>query len=276
MSTAPYVFISYARADSQAVDRIVEGLEKSGIRTWRDISEIKPGMEWATAIESAAKQASAYVYFASVNSSASAYMERELLYAVSRSSSNITIVPVIIDDSGPRAVPLFLKQYQWVDFRQNFDAALQSLVDALSVSIPRADSAKPKDKVSKGYAFISYSVDDREFLGTLKEFLAVHDYGYWDFHENKRNYEMQFHLELEEIIKGAEVMLCIMSPSWKRSKWTPREFLYAEEIGKPVFLLRAKKLEPTLLVAGLSYIDFAEDPSTGYQELNRELISRGF
>ncbi len=50
MSTAPYVFISYARADSQAVDRIVEGLENSGIRTWRDISEIKPGMEWATAI----------------------------------------------------------------------------------------------------------------------------------------------------------------------------------------------------------------------------------
>lgn len=71
-------------------------------------------------------------------------------------------------------------------------------------------------------------------------------------------------------------MLCIISPSWKRSKWTPREFLFAEEIGKPVFLLRAKKLEPTLLIAGLSYIDFSQDASTGYQELNRELISRGF
>ena len=86
---------------------------------------------------------------------------------------------------------------------------------------------------------------------------------------------MQFHLELEGVIQGSEVMLCIVSPSWKRSKWTPREFLFAEEIGKPVFLLRAKKMEPTLLIAGLSYIDFTEDTYDAYQESDRELKRRG-
>lgn len=276
MNRSPYVFISYARADSDAADRIVDGLEQAGIRTWRDISEIKPGMEWAREIESAAKSASAYVYIASSHSLNSKWMEQEMLYALSRSTTGLTIVPAILDDSGQSSLPLFLRQYQWVDFRQDFYSALVLLVRALSRVVNPAEPAQRKEKESKGYAFISYSVDDRDFLDGLKEFLASHEYGYWDFHENKRKYEMQFHLELEGIIQGCEVALCILSPAWKRSKWTPREFLYAEEIGKPIFLLRARKLEPTLLIAGLGYIDFTEDASNGYRELNRELKERGF
>ncbi|WP_411910401.1 toll/interleukin-1 receptor domain-containing protein [Marichromatium gracile] len=102
MTSSPYVFISYARADSDAADRIVEGLEQAGIRTWRDISEIKPGTEWAKAIESAAKSASAYVYIASSHSSSSSWMEQELLYALSRTAAGLVIVPAIIDESETR------------------------------------------------------------------------------------------------------------------------------------------------------------------------------
>jgi hypothetical protein len=174
--------ISYARADSDAADRIVEGLEQAGIRTWRDISEIKPGTEWAKAIESAAKSASAYGYIASSHSSSSSWMEQELLYALSRTAAGLVIVPAIIDDSGPRSLPPFLQKYQWVDFRQDFDSALRRLVQSLSRAVKPAAPAQRKQQESKGYAFISYSVDDRGFLGGSKEFLASHEYGYWDFH----------------------------------------------------------------------------------------------
>jgi len=42
-----------------------------------------------------------------------------------------------------------------------------------------------------------------------------------------------------------------------------------------VFLLRARQLEPTLVIAGVPYIDFAEDQNKGLSELDRELRRRG-
>lgn len=94
ISTNPYVFISYARSDSATVDSIVAGLETAGIRTWRDTSEIRPGADWASAIEDAVNGAAAHVYIASANSLSSSWMEQELLFAHSRSKSELTIIPL--------------------------------------------------------------------------------------------------------------------------------------------------------------------------------------
>lgn len=66
-----------------------------------------------------------------------------------------------------------------------------------------------------------------------------------------------------------------MTPAWKISRWAPREYLFTEDIRRPIFLLRAQPLEPTLLIAGSSYIDFVEDRERAFHELDRELASAG-
>jgi hypothetical protein len=240
MSPEPYVFLSYARRDSEVVGKIVKELENSGLRTWRDISEISPGENWAEAITKGVFGATALVYVSSAASTHSEWTRHELSIALTQNPNCKAVVPVVLDSKGKSNLPSFLSSYQWIDLQADFDAGIAQLVKTLKEVLQSGESAEPSKQKSKGYAFISYAVKDRLFLNRLKAFLSEHKYAYWDFHENKRNYRMQFHLELEEIIREAEVMLCILSPAWKKSRWTPREFLFAEEIRKPTFLLRAE------------------------------------
>jgi hypothetical protein len=81
--------------------------------------------------------------------------------------------------------------------------------------------------------------------------------------------------ELEGVIGDAAATLSVLSESWKDSKWTIREYFYSEEIGLPVFLLRAKQMKPSLAVAGSTYIDFASDAESGFRKLDRELRRKG-
>ena len=54
-----------------------------------------------------------------------------------------------------------------------------------------------------------------------------------------------------------------------------REYLFSEEAHVPVFLLRVKEIPPTLAIAGLPYIDFVRDLTSGFRELQRELSRAG-
>lgn len=271
----PFVFVSYPRKEKELVDRIVSELEESGIRTWRDVDDIEPGENWENSIENAVRQASVFLYVSGNGVEKSNWMMRELELVVRTRKDELHIIPVVTSPEGFDALPEIAKQFQGVNLSTDFQDGIKSLVDRLASLIETGPSAPSPSKKNKGYAFISYAIQDHGFLADLKDFLAKERYGFWDFHENKRDYELQFHLELEGIIRDSEVMLCIVSPSWKNSKWTPREFLFAEEIKKPIFLLRAQHLEPTLLISGSSYIDFVSDSEAGYRELHRELAARG-
>ncbi len=47
------------------------------------------------------------------------------------------------------------------------------------------------------------------------------------------------------------------------------------EVGVPVFLLRVRNPGPTLVIAGLPYIDFTQDRPAGFKKLERELSRKG-
>lgn len=280
----PHVFISYPRIEAELADKIVEALEKAGIRTWRDVNDIKPGDNWVASIEKAIRNAGAFVYLAGKGPGQSHWMTRELETLFRNQIDETVLIPVVYGSSGFNLLPDVAKQFQGVDISENLDEGLHKIVERLSAFAPKQhlggtfagdhSNSIPKKRI-KGYAFISYATEDIDFLADLKEFLIESKYGFWDFHENKRNYELQFHLELEGVIRDSEAVLCVVSPDWKKSKWTPREFLFAEEIRKPIFLLRARNLEPTLLLAGSSYIDFVADKERGFHELRRELKAKG-
>lgn len=62
-----------------------------------------------------------------------------------------------------------------------------------------------------------------------------------------------------------------LSPSWKVSRWTRKEYLFAEEVGTPVFLLKVKDPGPTLIIAGSHFIDFTSNTEAYFCKLAKEL-----
>jgi hypothetical protein len=57
MADTPFVFVSYARRDSEVVGQIVDELKKLGIRTWVDSAELVAGTSWVRAISNALQEA---------------------------------------------------------------------------------------------------------------------------------------------------------------------------------------------------------------------------
>jgi hypothetical protein len=51
--------------------------------------------------------------------------------------------------------------------------------------------------------------------------------------------------------------------------------LFSEEINTPVFLLKARELGHTLVIAGMPYIDFVKDKKHGFVKLAKELQRKG-
>jgi hypothetical protein len=268
----PYAFISYARRDQVFVDRLAADLQGAGVRIWRDIDQIQPGQQWQRAIEAALTEAVALLYVSSQHSRGSGWMEMELL-AVFRAGN--LVIPVIIDDAGEQALPDELRQFQWVDFREPYDSAIQKLLTVFPPSVKSAEVVPPPQKQSKGYVFISYAEEDVDFVELLRAFLTEHGYGYWDYAESDRNYHTQFVRELEGVIANAVATLSVLSEAWKSSKWTIREYFFSEELVKPVFLLRAKQMTASLATAGSPYIDFVVSVDAGFQKLDRELRRKG-
>jgi len=270
-----HVFISYSRKDESEVRRLVDRLQERGIRIWRDVAEISPGEDWRAQIEAAVRSASAFIWVSSKNSGNSTWMVNELR-AFARQRSGMPLIPVLLDDEGERSLPDLLRSHQWVDLRQDFEDGINSILSALQGALPRGQApVAPSPARTKGYVFISYVEEDRDVVGEIKEYLKSRGYAYWDFDESDRDYQVQFFLELENIIREANATLSVLTPGWKRSKWTTKEYLFSEEVGTPVFLLRMKVLGPTLLIAGVPFIDFVAGKDAGYKKLDHELERRG-
>jgi hypothetical protein len=122
---------------------------------------------------------------------------------------------------------------------------------------------------------LSYCDADTDFVSELREFLLMRGYAYWDYAESDRDYQAQLFLELEHVIQDAAATLSILSPSWKHSEWAVKEYIFSTEIGTPVFLLHAKRIGPTLVIAGVPYIDFVGSRPSGFKKLEHELNRKG-
>jgi hypothetical protein len=267
-----YVFISYSRRDRAFVDRLASDLNLEGVKVWQDVKEIRPGSNWAKEIQKALFDATVLLFISSQNSADSSWMAYELTEFVEKGG---IIIPVVLDDTGANQLPTPIAQFHWMDFRFSYEEALHELLRSLPEYIRRGPSRPPKNKKSKGYVFLSYAEEDSDFVVELKLFLKKRRYAYWDYAESDRNYHISLFLELEDVISEAVATLSILSPDWKKSRWAVKEYVFSDEVGIPVFLLRAKDVGPTLAVAGDPYIDFVKDRSSGFSKLGRELSRKG-
>ena len=101
------VFISYAREDLPAVQRIKAGLEAAGITTWFDIDRLEAGDDYDRKIQRNIARCSYFlpVISATTQRRLEAYFRREWSYALDRmrnmADGAVFILPVTIDATNP-------------------------------------------------------------------------------------------------------------------------------------------------------------------------------
>jgi hypothetical protein len=99
------VFISYAREDLAAVQRLRAGLEAAGIRTWFDLDRLEGGDDYDRKIQRNIARCSYFIPVVSATTERrlEGYFRREWSYAIDRSRNiaegALFIVPVCIDDT---------------------------------------------------------------------------------------------------------------------------------------------------------------------------------
>jgi len=98
------VFISYAREDLAAVQRLKAGLDAAGVRTWFDMDRLESGDDYDRTIQRNISRCSYFIPIVSASTERrlEAYFRREWSYALDRmrnmTEGAIFVLPVCIDD----------------------------------------------------------------------------------------------------------------------------------------------------------------------------------
>lgn len=141
------VFISYAREDRLAAQRVAETLKRHGWSVWWD-PEIPPGKTWDELIERELASASCVVVLWSATSLAKAWVRTEAAEAMARG----VLVPALIEAVVP---PLAFRQIQaapLMDWRGDLDhAGLQHLICSVCglAGLPTRPETKDKKEPAK-------------------------------------------------------------------------------------------------------------------------------
>jgi len=100
-----HAFLSYVHEDAEAADRLQQALEAAGVRVWRDVADLWPGMDWRAEIRRAiTDRALAFIACFSSNSVGrrKSYQNEELTLAVEqlrqRQPDDVWLIPVRFDE----------------------------------------------------------------------------------------------------------------------------------------------------------------------------------
>ncbi len=116
------IFISYSRKDSAFVDTLAANLVRARHNVWMDRWELSIGDSITQKIEENLTESSAILVVVSSHSVESPWCKRELTAGLVREleERKTLVLPLVIDDC---ALPLFLRDKLYADFRRNPDEA---------------------------------------------------------------------------------------------------------------------------------------------------------
>ena len=125
-----------------------------------------------------------------------------------------------------------------------------------------------------GYAFISYSRKDIDFVKKLTSDLQKDDYDIW--YDQLMTGGESWADTLSKAIEDADVILVVLSKSYQTSQWAQKELqigmVRESENKTTVIPLLIEQCEPPLLLVDKSIIDF-RDYEHGFRQLSKTLNS---
>lgn len=121
----PYIFISHSSKNNDMATKIAEGLRDAGFNVWLDLDSIPDGSRWLAEIQQGVEECGALLILMSREARKSHWVEREALLAMELRKP---LFMALIEDV---PLPLHLIDRQFTDFRNEFDAPMSDLVQAL-------------------------------------------------------------------------------------------------------------------------------------------------
>ncbi len=121
-----YVFISYARKDQAAAEKVEAFLTAAGVRVFRDTSDIRAGDDWIVRIDQALRECQRMVLL--LSSSSMPYRKEVHLEWVYFDRERKPIYPLYLEDCD---LLYRLRVYNYIDARDNLQTALERLLNDL-------------------------------------------------------------------------------------------------------------------------------------------------
>jgi hypothetical protein len=112
------VFLCHNSADKPQVRKIAEQLMQYDLKPWLDMWELPPGRSWQMLLERQIEKIRSAAVF--VGGSGFGPWQQQELYAFLSEfvDRNCPVIPVLLPNApGRPELPLFLRQFTWVDFR---------------------------------------------------------------------------------------------------------------------------------------------------------------
>ena len=154
---ASAIFISYAREDSVAADRIAEALRSHGIEVWFDQNELRGGEAWDQKIRNQIRTCTLLIPIVSAHTQGrgEGYFRREWKLAAERTHDMAAgipfLVPVVIDETAESAamVPEEFMRVQWTRLLHGrttpeFAAQVKRLLEAPRGAVPKMEPGRPR------------------------------------------------------------------------------------------------------------------------------------
>lgn len=120
--------------------------------------------------------------------------------------------------------------------------------------------------------FISYSHKNLSTMQRVKTEIEAAGFSVWV--DDDINPGKQWPIEIDQSIRGASIMVAILSPAAQKSEWVNKELMLARILDMEIFPLLCEGDEknslPFLLV-DTNYIDFRQSFEAGLEELTRRL-----
>lgn len=123
-------FLSHSTKDKDFVRKLAEDLFINGYEVWFDEWELDWGDSLFEKIEEGIKESNFLIIVISSNSIKSRWVNNELKAALSNENESNTpfILPILYDDC---EVPLFLKDKIYIDFRDDYDKGIKSVISSI-------------------------------------------------------------------------------------------------------------------------------------------------
>ena len=144
------VFVSHSSQDRRFVLRLVRALKRHKIKYWYSATHIAGAKQWHDEIGRALGRCEWFLVVLTPQSVRSAWVKRELLFALSQERYNERIIPVLRKRCDyAHQLSWTLPEFQLVDFTASFDLGCQQLFSVWGIEY-RPPTRKPRHSAKSG------------------------------------------------------------------------------------------------------------------------------
>jgi hypothetical protein len=246
------VFISHdTDSDGQFANRLAKHLDQLGVEVWIAPASIRPGEQWIDAIGRGLESSTHFALISTPRAYMSTWVKKEYNAALLlQADEQIEVIPLEVEKA---KIPLFLREFQLISFREDYESGLRQLADLLGVAhhlsripLASAGTAGEESPVNQSAAtetavprkepriFFAYDVRDREYANRLRKHFENHGIKTW-IAPDSIDAGTRWEVAIVEAVVDSTAIVVIMTPNSSRSRWVQNEILVAKREGIPLF-----------------------------------------